>query len=543
MIADYGLSAPVSTTSARVGYWAARLLLPFIALATGVLLQAPRFGLSSPSLIDEWFAVAYSGSALHALMHGHYLATGSDFQGRYRPGYTAIWNYAQWHLFGHPSLATAMVFGVIRIAAFFLAICVLAGGLAYRALPARRSLVLLAGAAVVFTPQIAVALTRYGPGEPMMVAGIVIGLMIFGIGMRHLLDAGERRRTIAIASIFAGYLIYLLGIYSKESAVALLAFVPFIFMWLRPLLKTAGGRATAAVGIAGVSLIAPLVYLAVRLSAAVFHHRSPWPNAHLTIGQKVYASAVSPFLGVPGVLGTWLWLIACQVAIAGAFIAARRRQREAWLLAGVLVTGFLMSAIPLARGAMATWYYIPWIVAVAAVAFRTLVCANRRVIFLTVLLVALLVPSGTPAALAEWTRTQRSGSEAIDLARTVVAAKCPLYLANFDIEQRVAIPLLFRFGHRRAMPTCAAVTSVAYAVSWNDRSLPTGFERRCRSGWRPLPATDGVGFYQCASLKPAETLDQYEASGEPTVTVVRVRVGRPLPPPADIFQPRPRLKV
>jgi hypothetical protein len=545
VIAEYGLPARVRPTSARIVYWTAQLLLPVTVLATGVLLQAPRFSLTTPSLIDEWFAVAYSGSGLHALVHGHYLAAGSDFQGRYRPGYTAIWNYAQWHLFGGPSLAMAAVWGTLRIAAFFLAVCLLASWLAYRNLPLRRPLVLLAPMAVVFTPQIAVALTRYGPGEPMMVAGVVIGLTLVGTGARRLLsrDTPRGERIVGTASLAVGYPIYLLGVYSKESAVALLAFVPFSFMWLRPWLKRAARRATVCVGVLGLFLVAPLLHLGIRLATAVLRNQSPWPNAHLTTGQKIFAAAISPFLGVPGVLGTWIWFIACQVAIVGTIIAARRKERDAWLLAGVLVTGFLMSAIPLARGPMPTWYYIPWIVAVAAVSFRAVAKADRTVVLLVIALVTLLVPYGTPGALADWTRTQRSGAEAINLSRSVVAAGCPLYLANFDIEQRVAVPLLFRFGQTSSVSRCSPGTRTAYAVSWKNKQLAPDFAMRCRSGWQRLPATNRIGFYRCTSLEAAPTLDQYQASGEPTVTVVRIRSRRPDPPPAHIFQPLPQPKA
>lgn len=541
VIAEYGLPARVRPTSARIVYWTAQLLLPATVLGTGILLQAPRFSLTTPSLIDEWFAVAYSGSGLHALVHGHYLAAGSDFQGRYRPGYTAIWNYAQWHLFGGPSLAMAAVWGTLRIAAFFLAVCLLASWLAYRNLPFRRPLVLLAPMAVVFTPQIAVALTRYGPGEPMMVAGVVIGLTLVGTGARRLLspETPREKRIVGTASIVVGYLMYLLGVYSKESAVALLAFVPFAFMWLRPWLRRAAPRTMAYVGVLTLFLVAPLLHLGARLATAVLRQESPWPNAHLTLGQKIFAAAISPFLGVPGVLGTWIWFIACQIAIVGTIVAARRKERDAWLLAGVLLTGFLMSAIPLARGPMPTWYYIPWIVAVAAVSFRTVANADRTVMLPVLALVVLLVPYGTPAALANWTRTQRSGAEAINLSKSVAAVGCPLYLANFDIEQRVAVPLLFRFGQTSSIPRCAPGTRTAYAVSWKNKKLAPYFAVRCRSGWQRLPATNGIGFYRCASLDAARTLDQYEASGEPAVTVVRIRLRPNDPRPAQIFQPLP----
>ena len=541
MIAELDLPAR-AVGSARLTHWAAQLLLPLTLLAVAVLVEVPRFSLTAPSLIDEWFGVAYSGSALHALLHGHYLSAGSDFQGRYRPGYSAIWNYAQWHLFGPPSLARAAAWGILRTAAFLVAVLLLARWLAGKSPSFRRPLLLLAPLAVVLTPQISVALTRFGPGEPMMVAGLVIGLALIGTGVRGLLlnERSRRRRVLAGVYAVVGYPIYLLGVYSKESSVALLVFVPFFVMWLWPWLRVQAARSRrrfAFVAALGALLITPLLQLGARLALAVIHSQSPWPNAHLTTGQKIFAAAISPFLGVPGVLGTWLWFIACQVAIVATVIAVRRRERHAWLLVGVLVTGFLMSAIPLARGPMPTWYYIPWIVAVATVAFRPVARANWRVVLLVIALVAVLVPVGTPSALADWTRTQQSSSEALNLAEGVVAAGCPLYLANFDIEQRVAIPLLFRFAHPSAVPDCAASPHAAYAVSWKNKALAPAFATHCQSTWQKLATADEVGFYRCGKFHSPPILDQYEASGEPTVTVVRVRWPARRPPPARIFQP------
>jgi hypothetical protein len=75
----------------------------------------------APSLVDDWFGIAYSKSAMHALVHGDYASAHLDFPGRYRPAYTAIWNYAQWHLFGEPSITAAAAWGALRIASFLVA--------------------------------------------------------------------------------------------------------------------------------------------------------------------------------------------------------------------------------------------------------------------------------------------------------------------------------------------------------------------------------------------------------------------------------------
>ena len=115
MLAEYDVAARLPATS-RLALWAGRLLLPFTALGIAVWIEATRFTLKTPSLIDDWFALSYSGRGVHALVHGNYLSAGSDFAGRYRPGKSAVWDYTQWHLLGAPSLGVADGWGVIRTA-------------------------------------------------------------------------------------------------------------------------------------------------------------------------------------------------------------------------------------------------------------------------------------------------------------------------------------------------------------------------------------------------------------------------------------------
>jgi hypothetical protein len=545
VLAEYDVAARLPATS-RLALWAGRLALPLTALGVAAWIESARFALRAPSLIDEWFALSYSGRAAHGLLHGHYLAAGSDFAGRYRPGMSAVWNYAQWHLLGIASLGVADAWGIVRTAAFFVAVWLLAKSLFGRPLRASYTLLLLAPLAVVLTPPIAVALARFGPGEPLMVAGIVIGLSVIASGTRRLQCSDSRRsRGLALLAIAVGYLAYLLGVYSKESSVALLAGLPFFAKWLAPELRAEAARgwiARARLGAFGALLIAPPLHVGVHLGLAAIRGTSPWPNAHLSVGLKIYAT-LSPLLGVPGVLGTWAWFLAVLVAIGVTGFEARRRNKDAWLLAGVLVTGYLMSAIPLTRGPMPTWYYIPWVAAVAAVAFRGLAYASGRARFAVVALATVLIPLSTPAALAEWKQTEQSGSTAISLSKGVVAAGCPLYLANFDIEQRVALPLLFGFGRTADIRSCSPSSQSAYAVSWKNKPLSAGFASGCRGGWTHVEAVDNVGLYRCSSLRPMRVLDQYSASGEPTVTVVRVQLPVRRPPPEQIFQPLPSLQA
>jgi hypothetical protein len=203
----------------------------------------------------------------------------------------------------------------------------------------------------------------------------------------------------------------------------------------------------------------------------------------------------------------------------------------------VLLTGYLMTALALARGEIGSWYYIPWLVVAAAVAFRGLARTHASVQIAVALCIFVLAPLSTHDALADWGRTEQSASQALDVAKGVAVAGCPLYLANFDIEQRVAIPLLFPYGHARPVPACGRDSNQAYALSWERQPLPLAFGARCTSGWQSLASDEGFAVYRCQALRRGPTPDQNAASGYPEVKVVRVRVADRAPVPHSLFQP------
>jgi hypothetical protein len=520
----------------------ARWLVPLGLLGlVSVGLVWVRFEMKTPSLIDDWFGVTYSRPALHALVHGHYSSSGVDFAGRIRPGYTAIWNYAQWHLPTGPSVAVAAAWGILRVALFLMAAWVLARWMLGRRWLASPYLVWLAPLAVALTPQIAVDLARYGPGEPMMIAGLIVGLSLIGTGARrlHLGGGSKRDRVLAIALAVVGYVIYLIGVYSKEASLCLLVFIPFFVKWLGPGLRSRlqERKARSMLALLGVLIVAPLVHVTTHLAIAAFSGQRPYPNVDLSLRTKLFAAGLSPFFGEPGALGTWLWTLAVPAAAGVVITTARRRDRDAWLFAGVLVTGFLMSAVALARGPTPSWYYIPWVVAVAAVALSGLAHAKVVVQVVVALIVLAMTLPGTPSAIADWARTERSGSTAVEFAQRVTAAGCPLYLANFDIEQRVAIPELLRFVHGERIGACTGRSNTAYVVNWQARSLPAGFAAQCRGAWRTLNVRDQVSLLVCRSLRKKAIPDQVAASGNPRVTVVRLRITRRPPTPDILFQP------
>jgi hypothetical protein len=508
--------------------------------AVAVGLEWVRFGMRTPSLVDDWFGITYAPRAAHALVHGHYGSSPVDVAGRYRPAYTAIWNYAQWHLLGNPSIDTAAVWGVLRASLFLIAIWVLATWVVGRRATAAHPLVWLAPLAVALTPELAVDLTRHGPADPMMVAGLIVGLALIGGGARVLLHPGGRRRNRAIAAVAVGYLIYLIGVYSKEASICVLVFVPFFLKWLDPQFKAdiRGSRVGRyLVPTLAVMLVVPLVHVAAHLVRTVVTGENPYPNAAFSLGTKVLAAVVLPLVGAPGPLGTFLWLAGAPAALAFTVLVFRRQDPDAWLLAGVLTTGFVMSAFSLARGDTPSRYYLPWVVAVAVVAIRALAETNAALQIAAAIVVAGIALTGTRDAIANWARTERSGSTAVELTKSVVAAGCPMYLANFDVERRVAIPRLLSFAHATELQSCANTSRTAYALSWKSEPLPLDFAALCRSKWQKVTLRDRVSMYQCESFTAGSIPDQDVASGSPAVRVVRLHLPEREPDPETFNRP------
>jgi hypothetical protein len=516
-------------------------LVTSVAMPAGIVgwFESVRLRMSTPSLIDDWFGIAYSKSAIYALVHGDYASAHLDFSGRYRPAYTAIWNYAQWHLFGRPSIPVAAAWGALRVASFLVAIWLLALLIANRS-NLWQPILWLPPLAVALTPGLAVDLVRYGPADPNMVAGLVIGLTLIGVSVRRLLLAPEpSRRRRMFALLIGGYFVYLMGVYSKEASVCLLAFAPFFAKWLPP-----PWRATIAasrtlrwlVGLLTLSLVAPLIHVAVNLALAMSAGSDPYAGVHFSLSRKLLAAGVFPLIGAPGPLETLLWFAVVPVALFTVVDLFRHHHPDRWLVLGILSTGFVMSAFSLSRGDVPSRYYIPWILVVAAAALRVLGTASPRLQVAVALLVVGVTLSGAQNAVGNWARMEQQGSTALKLATSAVNAGCPTYLANFDVERRVAVARLLWTGGSQPVPSCSKSATTAYVVNWQSAQLPRDFASRCRSGWQELFVRDHVSLWSCPSLRAAPTPGQDEASWQTRTSVVRL-----LPPqrdrsPQDLFQ-------
>jgi hypothetical membrane protein len=510
---------------------------PFAALTLVLWVDGPRFALSAPSLIDDWFGITYGRKAFASLVHA--LSPSVDYAGRFRPAYTAVWDYAQWHLLGHPSMAAAAPFGFLRIVGFFAAIFILAVWVSGESFRTARPVLWLAPFAVALTPKIAVDVARYGPAEPLMVTGLILGLALIVVGAQRLARSTSKKQlAFGALLLLAGYAVYLFGVYIKEASVCLAVFVPFFVRWLfeERLATVAPATRRRAAALLGLVLSAPLIHVAVEVMIGVAAGNRPYPTPPLSLWTKIFATGLTPLLGQPGVLGTFFWFFAVPATLVAAVSRVRRRVPGAWRTVALLVTGWSMSAFELAQGETHSRYYVAWLVAVAAVGARVLSGTHHRIRLCAAVATVALLPLPAHNAIAAWVRSEQSGTAAVNLSASVLNANCRLFLAGFDVERRVAIPRLLTFAKARPLPTCRAASPVAYALTWVGSGIPPLLARDCRTHWQLVTATRHVNLYRCGTLAPTRVPDQDAASGRPEVKVVELRQPTTEPPPSMLFQ-------
>jgi hypothetical protein len=322
-------------------------------------------------------------------------------------------------------------------------------------------------------------------------------------------------------------------------SVCLVVLLPFIAVWLARRLPGERRRALLTRPLVWsfvVLLLVPLAHVGIELAAAHMSGRTPYPVEVAAKQNSAAFAVISPLLGAPGALGTYLWTVGVVVALAVLAALIRQRSADAWLVGGTLLTGWVMTVFQLSDGQTPSRYYIPWIVAVAAVATRGLSSADRPVRVAAALVVCAVAPVAAHHALQNWLQGEQRGATAVDLAASVTNAQCRLYVANFDVERRVAIPRLLGFASAEPLPACGAGSREAYALTWTKKSLPATLTSQCVPSWRLAEQRNGVSLFRCERFSASGIPNQDAASGDPAAEVVQLQVPAQEPRPSVFFQ-------
>ncbi len=347
-----------------------------IAIAATLTMIAPRFAHTFPSMVDDWAAIETSLDQLPEALTGR-----NPEELRYRPGWV-VWNAVQWHTLGAPTRRWGpQVWGMLRLAVLALGLGALAATI--MRWPRGRGGRLSVAAMVVGVPLVvmtipafAIDLARWGPQEPLLVGAMSLGAALIAWSLRA--AAGSRTRT-PIVSLAVGVALWWIGALQKETSLAVVALVPFVWPYLRrnrlewrdfvrerPIFVTA---ATAGV-------VGPLLLMAC------------YTIALATADTRVYGAQASPdgMLGrlaaqlgdVDGTLGTpFAWLV-----IAAFFLSLfwAVGQDVDWLALGLLACALAFTLWASQTGVVQSRYYLPGTALVVLALVRTASGGPRRVL-------------------------------------------------------------------------------------------------------------------------------------------------------------------
>lgn len=428
---------------------ALRRIAPFavaaaLVAAVSLWTLAPRLSSTFPSMVDDWYAISRSPDQLRDA-----LTLRMTEEQRYRPGWVA-WNALQWHTLGGPEdLRPARAWGVARALVLVLGL-VAAGTVVVSRGSARRlggaaHAALAGGAAlvVVTIPGFAVDLARYGPQEPLLVGLMCGGAALMTVAFRRSL-AGRSGVAGAAALGGLGALAWAAGVAQKETSVAVLALVPFLWLAVRDDLPRfralpPGLRRTllAVLAIAGLALV-PMLARTVQLTVADERVYDAEPTEGLVSKTLRQIERLGADLG-----SQTGWALA--VAAVAAVVVVGLARRVDWLAVGLLLTalGFLVLA---AQTEIAfSRYYLPTLALAALVIVRA--AALLPVVPAAAAAVALIAVGvwqapDARALVDEWVVREAEKEDVVRATAQRAAGGCPFVATGNEVELVDALPVL-----------------------------------------------------------------------------------------------------
>jgi hypothetical protein len=491
----------------------------FVAVSgLAMLIVSPRFTIGGLSLVDDWSSYAKSPHALRQLLRLSYDPAAVGDPHRYRPTSIAVWNGLVWHTLGAPgSLVGPNLWNTVRILLYVGCATALLLALVPRAVPRRARVALAAGlpALVLATPGFGPDFARFGPAEPLLVGGMIGGALLLVLALRSLLDGAPWRRIAP--PLAAGYVLWLFGVYQKETSVCFLVAAPFVYLSLdrrwratglirRPLVAHRRFQAVA------VALLLPVVHMAtevVRVAAAgTTAYGQHVPRGAGGLAGSLVVGTATQWAAMTVALESPVWAVLSLVAAGLAVRALRRREALDWLVAGFVLTGWSALAFQaLSRAEIVSRYYLPSVTlfgAATAIALARSRPSFRRGDVAVVSLVLLLGAFGSYWNVRAWAANEREGNALVDRVAAANPQACPVYMGRLETELAHATPVLVALEGPRGTgctPGAAAVL-VARRGPKPYRSWTSALDDRifaaCRPpGWTAIARTRHFQLLSC----------------------------------------------
>jgi hypothetical protein len=480
-------------------------LIPAFSLAVVVEIFIPKFGTQSPSLVDDWFQLTYAPTAVHQLIHGHYDPAVVDYGGRYRPSY-ALLSAVQWMFGSRNSTLGPNLVGLVRVL-FFAAVVAVIVGAVLRRTASRPWLIVTASIVptmVVAAPGVSYNFVRFGIAEPTSFAAVAIGLICMTAGIQRALQPGAMIARRGSGLMFtAGYATYLFGAYMSEACAAVVFLLPSLYYWIshEPGFVR-NRRATAVLSAAAILTLLPIVHVFWEIAPNLGSDH----GSHSIRGMILQlVRPVGPTFSGLLTTGDLIWPLLIAVTFALSARRALRREREAILILGMILSGFAAAYIAELgmSGTTLSRYYIPLLVAIG-VGFVWLLgqlhAFARSIIIATV--IAFIFAGRGDLAARYWLHLDHAGDTAIVFASWANATGCPVYLVDFPDERRVGLARVLDKTRPGSLPTCQPAAKTAYAVWWRLDSETTSpaTPPGCASGWHHVTAPGSVELLRCPSF-------------------------------------------
>jgi hypothetical protein len=522
-----------------------------LTAAVGVYVVSPRFSaVRGPSLVDDWTQLYNSPFALHQLEHLSFNPGAYDAM-RYRPAFW-LWSYLQWHTLGAPqAMAGPNAWNVLRICALALALALVAVATVHprhrREHPVLLGLLAAVPGILVFsTPAFGVDLTRLGPQEPLLIAGIGLG------GLTLLLAAWlalERRAHLAVVGLVGllGLVVWTFGVYTKEAAICVFVLAPFLALelrarWPRPEASRARIGIAAAIGVLA---IVPLLQLTVQLihlaGARKLVYNSTPPHG---VGQwltRIGSTLSQQWNGIPAHISTGALWQGLAIVLPLMLVAVWwRTRRPQWLALGMLLLGWSVLVFQGLPKVVDPRYYMPVFAAFAIVLVALLAelpSALRTTVLSGVAVLALIGIVNTHTAVQGWVAGEQKGEQLVRATARLNPRRCPVYYTNFDPERHTSLPTVLAALYPGTGAPClsgqASLVVQAAPPLPNPAAepivatcAPPGWQERIRAGLGAL--------YSCARLSTALVSMPNGSELPPSRVLPRYRLTLPKSPPVPV---------
>jgi hypothetical protein len=518
---------PAPATGTKLQPAVRLVMIPILASSlvvavAGLWLSSPRFSITGPSLIDNWYEIRWSGFAFHQLTSLSYDPTSFDAQ-RFRP---AIWVVAwiRWHVLGGPTAMTGPnVWNLVRIWLFGTGLCtaVVAGvrprvrqrlGCTWLTVIAA-----LPALAVLATPGLTQTFLALMPQEPLLVGAAAIGLVLLLLALRLSTALPGRKRALAVpVVIVVGSVVWAFGVYQKEASITILCLAPFLWADLRGRWSGTGRMGRAALACVLAILVVPLIHVLLAVHGLANHKAVIYgASVPASIGgwiSRLHAAATQQWGVLAQIDGGPAWQglgQALPLLLAWQWL---RERRPPWLALGL---GALAMAVLVFQGlplTIAPRYLVP-VCALMAVALALIAAEapswGRAIIAVAVALFVLNNLNAAHNYARTYVAQENAATRLVSAVSALAPRRCPVYLVHADIERNASIPELVSLRRppvTGCVPSYQAVTVDMYnnpylripSLGVSDNSL---LDACLPPGWKQIGRTDLAVIDGCRRLR------------------------------------------